>query len=496
MPTRSRPRPIWPIPGNVKRLSHQLRSTSGFTVIEVLVAMTVLLVGVAGALSLMNMANATTARTAAREAGTSLARELTESVRGISYDKLTDASVLTELQTQPGLADSDPGGQYTLVRRNVVFEITTAVCVMDDTSDGARAVTTPGTYCTGSAVPGSGTRVDRNPEDYKRVAMTLRWERNGYARSTTQTAIVNNPGAAGGPSIRSISSPQFPTPSPLTSPVSNVELQFLTSMPAETVNWMLDGTVQSPVPTPDGAKTLWTAFWNIDSVVDGTYVVSAEAYDEYNVSGSTRQITYQLNRFVPVKPTGVTGGRNLFEDVEIEWAANLERDIVGYEVRRVTPSGDVVVTGCTRLEIKLKTYCRDTDPPDKSLGPQQYKVVAFDSDNFGQPREGNLSDPITVIADNLAPYPPVAVVPGSAGVTLTWSKPSPDDPGPLGDSVNYYRIYRDGKTYNHRHARWFDSGSTMNWTDPNPDGTSHTYYVTSVDTHYMESPFSPGVTVP
>lgn len=57
------------------------RSETGFTLIEVMVTMLILLVGLAGAVTLVNGANAATVRTKERDAATSLQRELTEYAR-------------------------------------------------------------------------------------------------------------------------------------------------------------------------------------------------------------------------------------------------------------------------------------------------------------------------------------------------------------------------------------------------------------------------------
>ena len=73
---------------------------------------------------------------------------------------------------------------------------------------------------------------------------------------------------------------------------------------------------------------------------------------------------------------------------------------------------------------------------------------------------------------------------------LTWQRPSPEDPD-AGDSISFFRIYRDGVTMANRFERWFDfSGSpTVTWTDTATNGVLHSYWVTSVDQNFAESPF-------
>lgn len=461
----------------------KFRAEAGFTIVEVLVASMIVLVGVVAALSLIDRANATTVTTKSREGATSLARELVESVRAVQYDRLTHTTLLTELAAQPGLADVIPGGAYTLTRRNITYTITGSVCTMDDPSDGG-GTQTGGNFCPGSA--GLTAPADRAPEDYKRAAVNVSWRRSGVTRTVTQTALVNNPGSAGVPFVQSIASSPV-TPPAITSAIDSVSLRFVTSSAAASLNWMVDGSVRTPAAAPDAARVNWNVEWNITDAVDGPYVIGAEAYDAQGAAGPTRQLTIQLNRRPPAAPTGVSGGRNRFGDVEIEWAPNPERDIVGYEVRRGT---EVV---CSLAALGTATECRQSNPPPEAGGDQTYTVYAFDRDGNGVNR-ASPGTAIAVIVGNVAPEMPAQVRLGSGGATLAWNRPSPEDLGPSGDRISYYRIYRDGRGYANRYASWYASEADVTWTDPNPDGMSHTYWVTSVDTHRLESDFAGGMT--
>src|SRR3954449_6373623 len=97
----------------------RLRQESGFTLIEVTIAATLLVVGVLGVLSLVDGANKATARTKAREAGVNLAREAVEAVRAVPYPDLLPSQIDSELKAQPGLADSSPKSGWQVVRRNI-----------------------------------------------------------------------------------------------------------------------------------------------------------------------------------------------------------------------------------------------------------------------------------------------------------------------------------------------------------------------------------------
>ncbi len=190
----------------------------------------------------------------------------------------------------------------------------------------------------------------------------------------------------------------------------------------------------------------------------------------------------------------MTGGRTNFGTVEIEWNANRERDIIGYQVVRVTPDDpDTVV--CPLVTQQLVTTCVDTSPPDvPNLG---YVVYAYDRDPLtGSPRAGDVSTPtLDVTKTNTAPFPPVNLSGTRAGdsVTLTWQRPSPEDPD-AGDAIEFYRIYRDGKALTDRYERWFDPRANPIWQDTRTGGLTHTYWVTAVDENFAESPFLGPVT--
>src|SRR5258705_449389 len=85
--------PLTPPPGSTmtRLLNKPLRRAddeSGFTIIEVMVAIFILLIGVLGAVTLTNTANAITNNNKAREGATNLSREIAEAARQVDYDKL------------------------------------------------------------------------------------------------------------------------------------------------------------------------------------------------------------------------------------------------------------------------------------------------------------------------------------------------------------------------------------------------------------------------
>jgi type II secretory pathway pseudopilin PulG len=471
------------------------RAESGFSLVEVLVAATILVVGILATAMVVSGASRANAVNRQRDAATNLAREVIEGVRTVPYDRITHTGISAELQTLPGLQDTDGGG-YGVSRGGLVFNVAVDVCIVDDPADGGGPRVATTTFCASSTPAGTE---DPNPEDYKKVSATITWRQSGgRTTSVVQSGIINNPGSASGPAVRSIAPRGYEAPFLVTEPLTTVTFDLTTSSKPHVVNWLLDGTVKTPGPVMNGTSGLaWTFTWDIGpvegGVLDGDYIVSGEAFNQYGVSGPGRQETIILNRRRPFAPRQVTGGRTGFGTVEIEWTANSERDIVGYEVYREEAAG--LVTVCPLASQKLDTVCVDTHPPGDAA--VKYRVSAYDKDPFtGVPRVGDASSWLTVVTDNRPPYAPTDLTATRAAdgvVTFTWKRPSPEDPDAQ-DGVEFYRVYRDGQTLAHRYARWFDSRSTVTWQDMATDGTTHTYWVSAVDRHYAESPLEDGVT--
>ena len=453
----------------------RLRGQAGFTIVETMAASFVLVLGILATVSLIDGAQRTTSMTQAREAANSLARELVESARTISFEDLSTATFPTKLQVQPGLEDASAGGTYDIVRRGVTFSVAGSVCTMDDTADGVGSRGTGSAFC--SDAPAAGT-ADKNPEDYKRVSVTLSWQGRGQsAQRVTQTSVVNNPGSAQAPAVRSLEPSGFTLP--VTTGLTTLTFKAVTSSKPKTIAWMVDGAVQSPAPTASDSTNLVYSFqWNISAVDDGSYLISAEAFNANALSGPTRSLTVLLNRYAPRTPTNVTAGFNRFGYAEIEWSPNTERDIVGYTVTRL--SDGVVV-----CSVQPRAECVDKNPPGGG-SDLQYSVVALDSDTAGVPRAGSAATATAVRSNN---------APGKIGAgaktfsfgrpQLTWTRPSsPVDPD--GDGVLWYWVYRDGTSYADRYDRWFDNAANVTWTDYDAGGADHNYYVAAVDTRYME----------
>lgn len=136
---------------------------SGFTIIEIVVAMVILLVGVLAMLTFVTGSLSSTRRTTAREQGTSLAREVVERSRQSLYSDLTptaapgliQASVAGASALQTNVA-TPTAGSFTVTRRGVIYTVTVSSCSIDDPSDGVGQGNA--TFCLNqgsTTVPGS-----------------------------------------------------------------------------------------------------------------------------------------------------------------------------------------------------------------------------------------------------------------------------------------------------------------------------------------------------
>jgi prepilin-type N-terminal cleavage/methylation domain-containing protein len=466
----------------------RLSTDQGFTLVEVLMAATILLVGLVGTFVLIDGANGMLHRNNARIAANNLAREVVEHARSTDYDRLNPAQVAAALQEKPGLGGS--GNPWTLSRRGVSYETTVSVCTVDDPKDGLGAAA-PDNACP-RANPIAGAPTETNPDDFRKVEVTLSWTANGRPRSVKQSALIVNPSGGLGPRISA-----FPEPAgQITSGTTVSWNGTLTTTGAASVHWSADDGLSQGDAT--GGSTAWTLVWNIGTygtapyVVDGAYTVSAQAFDSRGIAGESRLAAVLLNRRVPFAPSSLSGGRNVAfggEVVDLMWAPSRERDVVGYRVYRLDLLGNRESQICPGAGNYLKsTSCTD-DNPDPLLS--RYDVVAVDRADLAQAtsalREGD-SAYVTVPPAATAPPAPTnltAATDPSVGLPwLTWTQAAATPP------VLFFRIYRDPAssppTLGDRYA--YTATSDPTWSDPDPgSATQHDYWVSTVDSSFNES---------
>jgi prepilin-type N-terminal cleavage/methylation domain-containing protein len=495
------------------------RDQRGFTLVEVMVATFILLVGVLGVVSMVDGANAVTSKTRAREGGTNIARSVIEISRSVRYRDLTATALLDELDTRPGLADVDPGTDYTIHARGLDYAATITVCSLDDPQDGLGAHNGPVAYCADSDVLAvGGTASDRNPDDYKRVRVTLRWTTRQTGQSITQTSSIINPVGGLGPSVTGLimETPSSPTSDPLLieSNVNTAHFKATTSTSASNLTWSVSGKTKGQA---DGGPKTWTFDWDITAAngtpiyYDCTYVIQADAFDSQGRSGAPFAKTVRLNRMLPLKPQGFAGGRNGNANfVDLAWVSNPECDVVGYRVYSGS-SAATITTPVTCLGAASTTLDAEADEciHDAPAGNVWYKLVALDTPSAGgAPREGAASDPLAIgpVSGNNVPTVPTNLsscigggsgcfvangVPADDGVLVIRWDASTDSDG----SVQLYRVYRDGVAYAQRHASFYPkTGELLAWIEPEPDSSSHVYRISAVDDDFGESTLSNALT--
>jgi prepilin-type N-terminal cleavage/methylation domain-containing protein len=467
----------------------RLHGERGFTLVEVMVTMLLLVVGIAGALALIDGANARTVATKQREAGNALSREVIEASRSVPYRNLNPGSAVTTVQGIPGLEDTTPlTTAWTVERRKTEFTITMSVCTVDDDQD-LLGDHTGGGYC-GTA---NGTQ-DRNPDDYKRVTVQVEWTSRGVTKSVNQAGIVNNEASTAGPALEILSqTPATPT-GELNSNTSPIQFEVQADPDTVAIRFSVDGVIRG-----SSTSTHTTFDWDIDTasthVPDGTYVVSFTAFDAEDTPGPTRSRTIRLNRDVPSAPQDLFGGYNprlgfpTHQDiVEIQWGRLNEPDVQGYRVyRKAGSAAPEIVPGCDYATAAGQTECIDTNPP--AGASVDYWVVAVDENPFtGGVREGDKSATITAVRATTQPNQPASLTATQDGddVILTWPDAPAFTPPYSGSDVIFYRVYRDGKKLGDRIARTGQESLTA-YRDVDGALSTHTYYVSSIDENFAES---------
>ena len=359
---------------------------AGFTIIEVLVAATLLLVGMLGVVTMVNGANSAVGSAREREAATNLAREIAEQARSIPYSQVDVATLETRLQAMAGLASTTPAPTWTVTRRGTTYEVDVALCSVDDTRDGLGDHS-DGDFCTSA----TGT-ADSTPRDLKRVTIDVDWNDRGKDRTVRQVAVMSPGNGKDAPLVKSLraTSPTFTDPTqPQVTAISTTQVTFevVGSTTATRVIWSLDGVDQVPAPVPAAVTKTWTFTMPLSSLSDGTYSIGARAVDANDVEGPPHEIPLQLLRGIPDPPDITASGFNSVfragdptEVVEIEWLSNTERNVEGYRVYR--PDGTLACPGdMTTADERLE--CIDTAPV-----AGQYQVVAVFRDVDGNLAEG------------------------------------------------------------------------------------------------------------
>jgi hypothetical protein len=452
---------------------NRARDADGFGLVEVVVASFVLLVGMLGVLTVLDGSVRTTASNNQQVAATNLARELVEATRGLDYDDMAGTTTQARLQAD-GFGSGTP---WTIERSGVTYTVTATSCVYDDPAD-RMAATPPAGVCMPQPAGSSG---DANGDDFRRTTFEVAWTRSAGPRSVTQTTLVVNPSGGLGPRVLSFS----PVTQTITSNATSASVAWTTT-PAEVLRWVVDDGSSSG-SVVGGAS--FTSSWSIGSsgsgteVLDGSYQLTGQPFDDLGIAGEAKRANIVLNRRQGYAPPSLQGGHDtrLNDWVDLEWGANLERDVLGYRVmwagaNQVPGDGDDVLVCPTAAEGPLLApatrSCTDWSPP---AGATRYYVVAIDRDPANALRAGDRRT-LSIAAPGARPHAPIglAVVTVGGQPLLTWL------PSLLG-GASFYRIYRDGDRYDRT------SAAALTYTDSSPGSGGHSYWVTAVDSAFNES---------
>ena len=450
----------------------RLTQERGFTIVEMMVAVVVLLVGALGTLAMLDTANKRSRSASDRQNATAVTRQVLEAAKGIPYRDVAPATVVSTLREDDAIAGVS-GSPWRIERDNTTFTVDVDVCWLDERADGlgSRA---PGNFCSGS---GNGGTADGNSIDHKRVTVVTSWDTDAGEGSVRQSTLISARGGIDAPGVLSVELTS-PAASPITDPATTrASFTVTTTEDAAAVVWSLDGTQQD---TASGADSSWTFTWELPAG-DGAYDVSAQAFDSSGLGGEVRSATIVVNRFAPLAPENMGAARNN-GIVEASWSASSERDVIGYRVYR-QPAGGTAEVVC---DFTTETSCLDTSPPPRTNAVLDYWVVALDRDPQDQRREGDPSERVDVNAPNSPPNPPAGLVltqDAEGNLELHWTPAAVPDPD--GDPLDSYVIYRDGTAITNRYDAVVGTATSVVVHDTG--GITHDYWVAAVDSRLVES---------
>lgn len=499
------------------------RAEAGFTLIEILVAVFVLVAGLGATFAMLSAASDQTMTNRQRQAETNLAREVVEDARSLPYTDLNTAALAGDLQ--PLVTGSTVSGTNLVVTRSIYsFTVTITACSLNDPARGAGNYSNPpasgGSWCPDIGSSGS---TNPDPDDLKRVAVVV--TPTGKSRPSVQQTVLIYQKPTNGPAVSCLSTTSScPGSNQTETSGSSLTFNVTTTIAASSIQWLVNG---SPPPSgeisnggldPYSPSGTGSSFTWVYPTADGTYTISAIAYDANGVAGTKATLVITLNRHMVIAPTSLTAGYNQqIGGVDIQWVPSVDQDVLYYEVWHQVGGGTATpVSGCQQVS---GTSCTDmsalsplpepatcTGTPGQSYTTSnQYWVVGVDTDpTTGQPRVSTLTSPQEDA--NLCDHPPSAPTSLSGTVsggqaTLSWTPPSsPISPDP-NDSILEWRIYRwaPGNSIQFPGSRLDLVGylssqgqAVTTYTDPDadPGGAQQNYCVTTVDASLDESPCS------
>ena len=511
-----------------------------------MVAAMVLVIGLGAVLGMLMTADHVISNTRYRQEETSIAREVLEDSRSLAYTQLTPSTIAPALQSQvPG---SSLSGSTLVVRRAlspstaapVAFNVSFNACSLDSPSDGYGNHDSPplsgGVWCPDVAPDGTA---DANPDDYKRLSVTV--TPTTRTTPTVQQTVLIYSLPVNGPAVSCLSTtascPGSNPPSQQTG--TSMTFNVTTTTTADRIRWLINGNPPPAsqiangafdpyTPSGTGSSFTWvyptTTYGGTTYTIDGTYTITAVAYDANGNSGTRSSLVVNVNEHTVLPPASVTAGWNdLMGGVDIQWLPSVDQDVLYYKVYHVYGGVTYWVNTCGNNGQVSGDSCTDTSAilsaqapplpasrptctvsgsplqPQSYTTPNRYYVLGFDTDpTTGLARQSTFT---TVAADaNLCNHPPNApsnlqLTPSSGQLQLNWTAPSTQDPD-SGDSIQAWRIYRwpatgtatdPGSRYQLVGTSTGSPVTSYTDTSPDPGGVTQDYCVTAVDTHLDES---------
>ena len=443
--------------------------------VEVMVAASILMVGALGTLTMLDAVSKRSRTAANRQAGVALVRDIVEAARQMRFRQVTSSTIVSQLQQNANLRGNGSTTKWQIKRGNATFSVTATVCGVDDPSDGSGSHAAGG-FCANAGPTGT---IDANPIDFKLITAKATWSEDKKSKSVEEHVLMTS-GGKDRPGVDTLTLTSPASPDITTPAITGASFRATTTVTANALVWSVDGSQQGSAA---GDGRTWTFNWVLPPV-DGAYDIAAQAYDASGVSGTSRTLTININRYPPSAPTDFFAGRN-GPVVEIEWLPTTERDVIGYRVYRQANGNAPVELACPLTDPEA-SQCVDASPPTEVNPALWYWVVGVDRDPAGAEREGAQSARVNVnVRRPDPPSPPTdfAITTDEEGdVVLTWT---PSSSGAVG-----YRIYRDGYAIGNRYG-YVDTSDTEDleyeFDESNPGTDPHQYWITAVDEVMQES---------
>ena len=387
---------------------HGTRPQAGFTLAEVMVAMTLLLICILGTVKLIETGSAAQSSSRGREGATNIARELLEDAHQTTYATIGTSGWLTpQMQALNGgsgtvTTPATANLSTTVTRRGIGYTATVSWCSVDDSKDGYGPKSSSVTWCSDSTTVGT----DASPEDMKRVTVQVDYTRYGRTYTVKQTVTFAATGGIVAPTVTSLvpSGPALSGPNyTITDGTQPSQVFHAVSNGAADMKFTVNGIEVTSGVAPNGTGN-WDFTWQLAGLTDGTYTIGAVAVDALGNRSAPYTIQVKLARGAPLTAQNVVGGYNYVNPpgpgatgalvVELEWDANPEGSVTGYQVLRGATS---VCGGQT----SLANSCIDTNPPSSGTTTYTIKTWYRDANDVLQWVSANYS----VTAPSSSPVP-------------------------------------------------------------------------------------------